>query len=141
MEPPKRYEQFSHTADIGVRVFGETLKELFENAAFAMFDILADLEGLKGEITQDFELTAPNHEELLISWLDELLYNFYAKNIIFYKFEVTELSEDVIRAKAFGRSLSENRNRLKTEIKAATYYNLKIIKKDDYYEVDIIFDV
>jgi len=137
----KRYEQFSHTADIGVRVFGKTLKELFENAAFAMFDILADLEGLKGEITQDFELTASNHEELLISWLDELLYNFYAKNIIFYKFEVEELSEDVVRAKAFGRSVSENRNRLKTEIKAATYYNLKIIKKDDYYEVDIIFDV
>ncbi len=137
----KRYEQFSHTADIGVRVFGKTLKELFENAAFAMFDILADLEGLKGEITQDFELTAPNYEELLISWLDELLYNFYAKNIIFYKFDVTELSEDVIRAKVFGRSVSENRNRLKTEIKAATYYNLKIIKKDDYYEVDIIFDV
>ena len=137
----KRYEQFSHTADIGVRVFGKTLKELFENAAFAMFDILADLDGLKGEITQDFELTAPNHEELLISWLDELLYNFYAKNIIFYKFEVAELSEDVVRAKAFGRSVSENRNRLKTEIKAATYYNLKIIKRDDYYEVEIIFDV
>ena len=137
----KRYEQFSHTADIGVRVFGKTLKELFENAAFAMFDILADLEGLKGEITQDFELTAPNHEELLIAWLDELLYNFYTKNIIFYKFEVAELSEDVVMAKAFGRSISENRNRLKTEIKAATYYNLKIIKKDDYFEVDIIFDV
>ena len=137
----KRYEQFSHTADIGVRVFGKTLKELFENAAFAMFDILADLEGLKGEIAQDFELTAPNYEELLISWLDELLYNFYAKNIIFYKFEVTKLSEDVIRAKAFARLVSKNRNRLKTEIKAATYYNLKIIKRDDYYEVDIIFDV
>ncbi|MDP3729954.1 MAG: archease [Candidatus Omnitrophota bacterium] len=137
----KRYEQFSHTADIGVRVFGKTLKELFENAAFAMFDILADLDGITGEITQDFELTASTREELLISWLDELLYNFYTKNIIFYKFEVMELSEDVIRAKAFGRSVSENRNRLKTEIKAATYYNLKIIKKDDYYEVDIIFDV
>ncbi|MDO8535498.1 MAG: archease [Candidatus Omnitrophota bacterium] len=137
----KRYEQFSHTADIGVRVFGKTLKELFENAAFAMFDILADLEGITGEIIHDFELTAQTHEELLISWLDELLYNFYTKNIIFYKFDVTELSEDVVKAKAFGRSVSENRNRLKTEIKAATYYNLKIIKKDDYYEVEIIFDV
>ena len=137
----KRYEQFSHTADIGVRVFGKTLKELFENAAFAMFDILADLDGLKGEITQDFELTAPNHEELLISWLDELLYNFYAKNIIFYKFEVTKVSEDVVRAKAFGRSVSENRNRLKTEIKAVTYSDLKVNKADGGYQVEIIFDV
>jgi len=141
MEPLKRYEQFSHTADIGVRVFGRTLKELFENAAFAMFDITADLDGLKGEIVQEIELTAPNTEELLISWLDELLYNFYTKGIIFYKFKVEELSKDLIKAKAFGRALSDNKNRLKTEIKAATYYNLKILKRDDYYEVDIVFDV
>ena len=103
--------------------------------------MIADLDGLKGDITRDFELTAPNYEELLISWLDELLYNFYTKGIIFYKFEVTLVSADLINAKAFGRAVSDNRNRLKTEIKAATYYNLKIIKKDDYYEVDIIFDV
>lgn len=141
MEPLKRYEQFSHTADIGVRVFGRTLKEIFENAAFAMFDIIADLEGLKGEIMQEIEITAPNHEELLVSWLDELLYNFYTKGVIFYDFKVEELSEDFIKAKAFGRAVSDNKNRLKTEIKAATYYNLKIIKRDDYYEVDIIFDV
>ena len=106
-----------------------------------MFDILADLEGITGDIVQDFELTASNHEELLISWLDELLYHFYTKDIIFYKFQVEELSDDVIRAKATGRLASDNRNRLKAEIKAATYYNLKIIKRDDYYEVDIVFDV
>jgi SHS2 domain-containing protein len=47
----------------------------------------------------------------------------------------------MLSAKAFGRTVSENRNRLKTEIKAATYYNLKIIKRDDYYEVEIVFDV
>jgi SHS2 domain-containing protein len=141
MIPPKRYEQFSHTADIGVRVYGRTLKELFENAAFAMFDIIADLEGLKGEIVQDLELTAPNSEELLIAWLDELLYNFYTKHVIFYKFEVSELEKDFMRAKAYGRAVSDNPNRLKTEIKAATYYNLKIRKTDDYYEVDIVFDV
>jgi len=141
MQPLKRYEQFSHTADIGVRVYGRTPNDLFENAAFAMFDIIADLDGLKGEITQQVELTAPNHEELLIAWLDELLYNFYTKGIIFYKFEVDRLDADFISAKAYGRAVSDNRNRLKTEIKAATYYNLKIIKLDDYYQVDIVFDV
>ena len=141
MMPAKRYEQFSHTADIGVRVYGRTLKDLFDNAAFAMFDIIADLEGLKGDIVHDIELTAPNHEELLIAWLDELLYNFYTKGVIFYRFDIDELSGDVIKAKAFGRNVSDNRNRLKTEIKAATYYNLKIRKLDDYYQVDIVFDV
>lgn len=137
----KRYEQFPHTADIGVRVYGKTLKELFENAAFAMFDIIADLEGLKSTITENFELSAPNHEELLVAWLDELLYSFYTKSFIFFKFEVGELTENTIKARAFGRAVGENRNRLKTEIKAATYHDLKIKKTNEGYEVEIIFDI
>jgi len=137
----KRYEQFPHTADIGVHVFGKDLKELFENAAFAMFDIIADLEGIKTSITKEFEVKAPNYEELLVAWLDELLYNFYTKSIIFSEFKVEELSENLIKAKAFGRPVGENRNRLQTEIKAATYSDLRIKKTSDGYQVDIIFDI
>lgn len=137
----KRYEQFPHTADIGVRVYGMTLKELFENAAFAMFDIIADLEGLKDSIVETLEVKAPNYEELLVAFLDELLYRFYTKSFIFFKFEIEELTEGRIRAKAFGRPVGENRNRLKTEIKAATYHDLKIEKTAEGYKVEIIFDI
>ncbi|MCX5686807.1 MAG: archease [Candidatus Omnitrophica bacterium] len=137
----KRYEQFPHTADIGVRVFGVDLKELFENAAFAMFDLLADLEGLKGDIVKDFEIKAPSKEELLVDWLDELLFNFYTKSIIFFKFDVREISETGLKARAFGRPVASNKNRLKTEIKAATYSDLKIVKDGSGYRVEIIFDV
>lgn len=137
----KRYEQFPHTADIGVRAYGKTLKELFENAAFAMFDIIADLEGLKSSVVETLEVEAPNYEELLVAFLDELLYRFYTKSFIFFKFEIEELTETKIRAKAFGRPVGENRNRLKTEIKAATYHNLKIEKAAEGYKVEIIFDI
>ena len=137
----KRYEQFPHTADIGVRVFGSDLKTLFENAAFAMFDIVADLENLSGDTVQSFDLEAPNSEELLVVWLDELLYNFYTKQLIFFKFQVEELTENRIKAKATGRSVGANRNRLKTEIKAATYSGLNIKKSGEGCEVEIIFDV
>ena len=137
----KRYEQFPHTADIGVHVYGGTLKELFENAAFSMFDIIADLEGLKESISVDIKLEAPNAEELLVAWLDELLYNFYTRSIIFSRFEIGELSDTAIKAKAHGRPAGANRNRLKTEIKAITYSGLVIKKTETGYQVDIIFDV
>jgi SHS2 domain-containing protein len=137
----KRYEQFPHTADIGIRIYGNDLRELFENAAFAMFDTIADLEGLKGDVEQDFELTAPNREELLIAWLDELLFNFYTKQLIFFRFEIKELTENKIAAKAFGRPIGANRNRLRAEIKAATYHDLKIKKTASGYEVEVIFDI
>ena len=137
----KRYEQIEHTADVGIKVYGKDLKELFANAAFAMFDIMADLEGLKGSVTVDIKKEAPNSEELLIEWLDELLYNFYTKTLIFNDFQIIELDEKHIVAKATGRHVGENRSRLKTEIKAATYHELKIEQKDDIFQTQLIFDV
>lgn len=137
----KRYEQFPHTADVGVRVFGKDLKALFENAAFAMFDVIADLEGLRGNIEQDVRLDAACPEELLVAWLDELLYRFYTKKIIFYRFEVSLLSGTRLEAKAYGRPVGANRNRLKTEIKAATYADLEIKKTPEGMQVEVIFDI
>jgi len=137
----KRYEQFPHTADIGVRAYGKSLKELFENAAFAMFDILADLEGITDDLTEKFDLKAANPEELLIAWLDELLYRFYTKQIILSEFNIEEITDKSLKATAYGRSVMANRNRLKTEIKAATYADLAIKKTADGYSVEIIFDV
>lgn len=137
----KRYEQFSHTADIGVRVFGRDLKELFNNAAFSLFDTIADLEGITNSVQQEIELTADNHEELLVLWLDELLYGFYTRSIIFSKFDIDLLTDTEIRAVAYGRPISANRNRLKVEIKAITYSGLHIKRTDHGYMVEIIFDV
>ena len=137
----KRYEQFSHTADIGVRVYGKDVKELFENAAFAMFDIIADIENLSGDTMETFYLEAPSQEELLITWLDELLFSFYTKQLIFFKFQIDELDGSKLKATAFGRPVGANRNRLKTEIKAATYSDLNIKKHGGGYQVEIIFDV
>ena len=137
----KRYEQIEHTADVGIKVYGKDLKELFANAAFAMFDIMADLEGLKGSVTVDIKKEAPNSEELLIEWLDELLYNFYTKTLIFNDFQIIELDEKHIVGKATGRHVGENRSRLKTEIKAATYHELKIEQKDGIFQTQLIFDV
>ncbi len=137
----KRYEQIPHTADIAIRVYGKDLKELFINAAFGMFDIIADLEGLKSSVSIEVNLKAPSKEELLVSWLDELLYNFYTKSIIFFEFDVSFLSEEQLMVKAYGRHIGENRNRLKTEIKAATYHDLNIKEGPDGLSIDIVFDV
>lgn len=137
----KRYEQFSHTADIGVRVFGKDLGELFENAAFAMFDVIADLEGLRGDTEQSFTLTAPDREALLVAWLDELLYYFYTRQLIFCRFEVVRVSDTALEAKAWARPVGANRNRLKTEIKAATYADLAIKESAGGLSVEIIFDI
>lgn len=137
----QRYEVTPHTAEIGIKAYGKDLKELFNNSAFGMFDIIADLDGLTSSVTQPIEATAANKEELLVAWLGELLYNFYTKQIIFFDFSIEKLDDKHLSAKAFGRHVGENRNRLKTEIKAVTYHELKIEETQDGYTTTLIFDV
>ena len=137
----KRYEQIPHTADIAVRVYGKNIKELFANAAYAMSDVIADLEGLKSSQEIDVKVNAPSLEELLVSWLSELLYIFCTKFIIFSEFEILSIDDNNIVAKAKGRPVGDNKSRLKTEIKAVTYHDLKIKKTPEGVSVDIVFDV
>ena len=82
----KPFEIVDHTADISIKVYGKSLKELFENSSLGMFNILADLEGITTSTELEIKVDAPDKEELLIEWLDELLYNFYTKHIIFCVF-------------------------------------------------------
>ncbi|MCX5900800.1 MAG: archease, partial [Proteobacteria bacterium] len=65
----KKYELFDHTADMGLRVYGPSLAGLFENAGFALFDVLTDTARVKPRQTRRFELRRDNVEELLVEWL------------------------------------------------------------------------
>lgn len=136
-----RYEIIPHTADIGIKAYGKNPKELFQNAAYGMFDIIADLDGLKSSVTQPIKVESENREELLLAWLGELLYNFYTKQIIFFDFQIEKITDTHLKATALGRHIGENRNRLKTEIKAVTYHELKIEEKDNQFVATLIFDV
>lgn len=137
----KQYEIIEHTADIGIKAYGKDLKELFRNAARGMFEIAADLEGLKPSTSLKIKLEAANYEELLINWLDDLLYNFYTKNIIFSQFNISKLDSGHIEAEVLGKHIGDNRSRLKSEIKAATFHELEIKQSNSGYEVQVIFDV
>ncbi len=137
----KRYEIIDHTADIGLRARGGDLKELFINAACGMFSILADLKNVQTKESIKIKLEAPNVEELFLLWLSELLYQYNSKKIIFNKFLVDKLSERTISAQAQGEKFDLHRHRLKTEIKAVTYHQLKVQKIKDYWLGEVIFDV
>lgn len=136
-----RYEQIPHTSDIAIRAYGRTFAELLSNAAFGMFDIIADLAGLKKSESVEIALEAPSREELLVAWLDELLYRFYSKKIIFSDFEMTDVSDTKLSARVHGRSVEANKNRLVKEIKAVTFHDLAIRENKDGLFVEIVFDV
>jgi SHS2 domain-containing protein len=140
----KNYEIIEHTADIGIRVRARDLKEIFKNAASAMFDIMAEK---KSQITNHKSQTenitikqkAQNLEELFVNWLNELLSLSAIKELIFDDFKIDKLDEHNLEAKVIGAAMEDYR--LNFEIKAATYHALKIEKSKSGWQAEVILDV
>jgi SHS2 domain-containing protein len=137
----KPFEVINHTADIGIVVYGADIKQLFANAAFGLFSLMADLDNLKEDTKRQIELSAEDVEVLLVEWLNELIYTSEVEHIIFKRVEINELSNNQLRATCFGEEIKPGQHRLKREIKAATYHMLRLNKEDSNYKVQIIFDI
>jgi len=137
-----RYEEIPHTADIAARIYGEDIDDLFENAAFAMFDLVSEISELEGdEARVAVEAEGPDLEGLLVSFLNELLYQAFERDLLFTELKILSRDANGLRAEATGKKLIGNKEKIKREIKAATYHDLEIKKDGDRYEVTIFFDV
>lgn len=137
----KKYEFINHTADLGIRVWGESIEELFENAAYSMFDIIADLNRVELKKTMKVEIEKEELDELLADWLRNLLYKFNGDRYLLKEFKVETIDTQGLKAKVKGEKLDLSRHHLKTEIKAVTYHGLEVKEVDRGWEAQIIFDV
>ncbi len=136
----KEFEIIDHTADVGIRAYGADMNEAFANAAKALFSLITELEDVEEILHRDIELTAPDQESLLVGWLNELIYLFDAENIIFKRFDITQLSNTYLKARGYGHKVDSSKHRLKMGVKAATYHMLKI-DKGNGYKVQVLFDI
>lgn len=141
----KKYEYLEHTADIKFLAYGDTLEEVFENAALAMFNVIIDTEKVSGEMAREVLLTSPDLESLLVDWLSELLYLFEVDEIVFWKFLVEEIrgekGEYSIKALASGEKYYPESHPFETEIKAVTYNQLKLEKTDKGWKAQVVVDI
>ncbi len=136
----KDFELIEHTADVGIMAYGADVKEAFTNAARGMFSLIVDLECIRETEYRDIEVTAPDIESLLVTWLNELIYLFDAENMLFSRFDITELGMDRLSARAYGEPVDEARHRLKTGIKAATYHMVEVDRSKGG-RVRVLFDI
>lgn len=135
-----RFEVIDHTADVGIIAYGKDIKEAFANAAYGMFSLIADLDGVRETLSREVEIRSSDQEALLVDWLNELLYLFDVQHILFKRFEITELNQNTLKAKAYGEQVDTSRHQLKTAVKAATYHMLKIERKNGV-TVQFILDI
>jgi SHS2 domain-containing protein len=137
----KRFEILDHTADIGLVIYGENLKALFENAGEAFFRLITDLRKVRRRVERRINIGGESLDRLMVDWLSELLYLHDVENLLFQRFKVESVGKDGLKAIVKGEAFREGVHVIKTEVKAVTYHRIEVRQENGRWRAQIILDL
>jgi len=120
-----RWEHFEHKADIGVRGYGNSLAEAFNQAALALSSVITVLDDIEPTTCLTIECEAPDYDVLLVDWLNELVYQMATQRMLFSTFNV-EIGGFHLKAEICGETADQQKHQPAVEIKGATFTELKV---------------
>jgi SHS2 domain-containing protein len=135
-----RWVHYEHGADIGVRGFGATKAEAFEQAALAMTAVVTDPAAVAPLERIALECEAPDDELLLAQWLNCLVYEMSARRMLFSRFRV-RVENAKLSAEAWGEAIDAARHHPAVEVKGATYTTLCVARDGEGWVAQTVVDV
>ncbi len=135
------YTLIDHTADLGIRVWAGGLRELFEEAAAALFDLITDRGRVADTAVRALAVQGRDRPDLMVNWLRELLYLWNGDQLLVARTRVDTLDETRLAARVWAAGYDPRRHELRREIKAVTYHGIAVGPADEGWEAVVIFDV
>lgn len=169
-----QFEYLDHTADVQLHAWGVNHPDAFAHAALAMFHYMSDLRAVRVDagLTRAVTMRGRDAKELLFRFLDELLFAFSTEGLLCARVTVDHLEgpsgdpdaagsrgedgggggggvadgdrEWTLTATLEGETFDLRRHPQGTEVKAITYSNMQIHRKDDdggRVDVFVIIDI
>ncbi|UCH36939.1 MAG: archease [Candidatus Bathyarchaeota archaeon] len=145
ISPTKGFEILDHTADEHILAYGATLEEAFESAAAAMFNVMTEIHSIEPTEHELVEIAAEDEKALLYSWLEALLLKFDIEGKLYSQFRINKILKKKegfsLTATIGGEVFSPNKHPSKTEIKAITYYQMKILHNKEKTTIQFVLDI
>ena len=135
------YREIEHTADLGVEITAADLPALFASAGEALYALIADPATIENREAIKVSATGANPEDLLHTWLCELLALFNVEGFVGKRCEITYISDGQVQGRVSGEKLDLKRHAFHTEIKGVTYHDFKVWQEAGAWHARIIFDV
>jgi len=142
------HEAIAHTADVGLRATGPDLAALFEEAAAALADLMADVSREATASSEELvRLEAPDIEALAFGWLNELVSLADARRAAVVASTVERIDRSspaapwVLGAQVRLASLGDPGVRPRLGVKSATYHRLAVEAVPDGWAMTAYLDV
>jgi SHS2 domain-containing protein len=139
------FSYMDHTGDVGVEIEADSLEDLLVDASKAFADILTDPSLIEARETVKLSVQALDPTELLLHWLEELLYLFDTRGLLATpkKLTISTNRDGTLRldAEIVGEEIDPSRHPVRVQIKAVTYHCLEVRQQGDRWLGRVIFDI
>ena len=134
------YEQFEHTADVGIKAWGNNIEDAFSEAGRGLYSIMTDLNKVDSRLEEKIEIEEDNLETLLVKFLSELVYLFEVKSYLFCDFDVSIIENGKFKLEvvAKGEVMDLDKHDMDTAVKGVSYHDINVDPKG---EIKVLFDV
>jgi SHS2 domain-containing protein len=133
------FELRDHTADVLAECSGRNLDELLTSAMQALYAVAVTYASPLHNEQREIRVYAYSQEELLVRWLQEVLYLLDSDGFIGETTTCTEIEKDcfsTVLTGYIGRPIERA-----TEIKAVTYHDLEVRMTPSGLCAGIVFDL
>lgn len=145
----KDFEILPHTADIKIRVYGDTIAQLFIHALQGMFQVIGPIvpqckktgdRVICDELPKQHAVNVRSidYDSLLVDFLSDCLYLSDVNNEAYLDATIHEITQQELHATIYGVHVQGFEV---VEIKAVTYHDLHIHQVNSTWQTDIVFDI
>lgn len=125
---------------MGVRGFGSTREQAFEQAALALTAVVTEPANVRAVEPVDITASAPDDELLFVDWLNAIIYEMATRRLLFSRFDV-HIIDHRLAARAWGEPVVDARHQPAVEIKGATYTALQVRQENGKWLAQCVVDV
>ena len=134
-----KYEFLSHTADVKVRAYGNSVGEAFTSAALALKKTVAGNIAIAAECEKTVAVKGGDPEALLYGFIEEFLYLLDAESFMLSEILEINVAGNKVQARVLG---DDARNyEFANSVKAVTYSEMQVAQKDGKWTAQFVLDV
>jgi len=127
--------------DVGLHLTAPDLSGLFRSAAAGLCSLITDPESVLPVDQVYVSLEAGDREELLVSWVNELIFLLDTRDFLARRADIISLSDTQITATLHGEVFQADRHERRLLVKAATYHGLFIRKTAEGLDGEVVLDL
>ena len=137
----KKYRLTTRQSELAVRVVGNSQADLFANSAFALFDVMTDVDKIEIKDRLPLEVEGADRDDLMVNWMRELLYLYQGSGYLLKEFQISEVKDTVVKAEVCGEKIDPDRHEIKQEVAAVAYHQSRMAKTGNQWTAQLIFEV